>query len=66
MVDINQLKHNDSRPTPCMSTSQDTCCGVGIIMDTQSIDETSDRTAEKQQWEFDQADVLIQPLYHVL
>jgi hypothetical protein len=57
IVDISQPNHNDSRPTPCLSTSQDNCNGVGIIMDTQSMDEVSHRAAEKQQWKFDQAEV---------
>ena len=60
IVDMSQPKYNDSRSTPCLSTSQVNCNGVGIIMDTQSMDEISHRAAEKQQWKFDQAEVIIQ------
>ena len=31
--------------TPCLSTSQDTCSEVGILMDTQNSNETSVRVA---------------------
>ena len=41
--------------TPCLSTSQDNFSEVGVLVDTQSTNETSVRVALKQQWEFDQA-----------
>ena len=31
--------------TPCLSTSQDTCSEVGVLVDTQSTNETSVRIA---------------------
>ena len=44
-----------NRLTPCLSTSQDNCSGVGVVIDSQYTTETSARVAETQQWECNQA-----------
>ena len=43
LLGISQPKHNDSRSTPCLSTSQDNCSGVDVIVITQSTTGTSDK-----------------------
>ena len=55
LLGIGQPKHNDSRPTPCLSTSQDNCSRVDVIIITQSTNEISVRVAITPQWEFELA-----------
>ena len=54
LLGISQPTHSDSRPTPCLATSQDNCSGVDVIVNTQSTNETSVRVVTTPQWEFDQ------------
>ena len=49
--------------TPCLSTSQDNCSEVGILVDTQSTNETSVTVARNNNGSLTRQDteVLIQP-----
>ena len=49
--------------TPCLSTSQDNCSEVGVLVDTQSTNEISVRVARNSNGSLTRQDteVLIQP-----
>ena len=51
---ISQPNHNDSRPTPCLSSSQDNCSGVDVLVITQSTYDTNVRVVTTPHLEFDQ------------